>query len=146
MMEPIMNRLSQRFILVAALLSFFKVVSAFDGHRNIEANPNHPVEVQNPPSIVETGTEVVIRRDERLMLESSRYTVAQTQSRSMPMDRELIDLSLPIRGMSKKTVIERFGKPLSIHPAVGKPPISRWIYDNYTVYFEFGRVIHSVLN
>jgi hypothetical protein len=29
---------------------------------------------------------------------------------------------------------------------VGDPPISRWVYDHFTVYFEYDKVLHSVVN
>ncbi len=51
---------------------------------------------------------------------------------------------MPTRGMSMQQVIERFGQPESKLPAVGEPPITRWRYGNYTVYFEGQHVIHAV--
>jgi hypothetical protein len=39
-----------------------------------------------------------------------------------------------------------FGKPNEMLAPVGDPPITRWVYDRYTVYFEYSYVIHSVLN
>ena len=53
-------------------------------------------------------------------------------------------LALPARGESQRAVLERFGLPDEEHPAVGKPPISRWDYREFSVYFESGRVIDSV--
>ena len=53
-------------------------------------------------------------------------------------------LSLPVRGESQHAVLERYGLPDEEHPAVGKPPISRWDYREFSVYFESGRVIDSV--
>ncbi|MCY1213348.1 hypothetical protein D9M69_371980 [compost metagenome] len=53
-------------------------------------------------------------------------------------------LALPARGDSQRAVLERFGLPDEEHPAVGKPPISRWDYRDFSVYFESGRVIDSV--
>jgi len=55
------------------------------------------------------------------------------------------DLARPERGMSSDTVLARFGEPISMTPAVGDPPISRWTYADFTVYFEGDTVIHSVL-
>lgn len=55
-------------------------------------------------------------------------------------------VSRPHRYMSMHQVRGRFGEPASIMPWVGDPPITRWIYDDYTVYFEHDRVIHSVIN
>ena len=50
----------------------------------------------------------------------------------------------PERGESKMRVEERFGQPSEMVAAVGDPPISRWEYPGFTVYFEFDRVIHAV--
>ena len=55
------------------------------------------------------------------------------------------NLPRPERGMSAETVIAKFGEPISIYPAVGEPPISRWEYSDFNVYFESQTVIHSVL-
>lgn len=51
---------------------------------------------------------------------------------------------LPTRGMSKATVANRFGEPQERVAAVGEPPISRWVYDGYIVYFEKDLVLHAV--
>lgn len=53
-------------------------------------------------------------------------------------------IALPARGESQKAVLERFGLPDEEHPAVGKPPISRWDYREFSVYFESGRVVDAV--
>ena len=51
---------------------------------------------------------------------------------------------LPNRGESQKAVLERFGLPDEEHPAVGKPPITRWDYREFSVYFESGVVVDAV--
>lgn len=58
---------------------------------------------------------------------------------------ELRDLPRPVRGMSQETVLSTFGEPHSMTRPVGNPPISKWVYEEYTVYFESSVVIHSVL-
>jgi hypothetical protein len=50
----------------------------------------------------------------------------------------------PSRGMSMKGVEEKFGQPAVKHDAVGDPPIARWEYQNFIVYFEYQTVIHAV--
>jgi hypothetical protein len=55
------------------------------------------------------------------------------------------DFELPKRGLSKAQVEQRFGAPARQVGAVGEPPISRWIYSKFTVYFEGDRVIHAVV-
>gem|GEM_PF-959554 len=56
------------------------------------------------------------------------------------------NMNRPKQGMSKKLVKALFGIPVSKKPAVGKPPISRWFYKYFTVYFEGNYVIHTVLD
>jgi hypothetical protein len=41
-------------------------------------------------------------------------------------------------------VTQRFGEPSKRHTAVGQPPITRWDYPGFSVYFEYDRVIDSV--
>ena len=55
-------------------------------------------------------------------------------------------VTLPGRGMNMTQVEEKFGPPLQKLPEVGEPPIIRWIYSDYTVYFEYEFVINSILN
>ena len=55
-------------------------------------------------------------------------------------------VTLPGRGMNMTQVEEKFGPPLEKLPEVGDPPITRWEYSNYTVYFEYEFVINSILN
>lgn len=58
---------------------------------------------------------------------------------------ETIAIERPSAGMTKEQVQERFGEPSGFKDPVGQPPISSWSYNNFTVYFEYDRVIHSVL-
>lgn len=51
----------------------------------------------------------------------------------------------PTQGMSMETVEQRFGQPKQKLSAVGEPPITRWVYDGFMVYFEHNLVLHSVV-
>lgn len=55
------------------------------------------------------------------------------------------DIATPSRGMTMNEVSTKFGTPASKVPAVGRPPISRWEYPGFVVYFENDHVIHSVV-
>ena len=55
------------------------------------------------------------------------------------------DVATPARGMTMDQVATKFGAPVSKTPAVGNPPISRWEYPGFVVYFEHEHVIHSVV-
>lgn len=50
----------------------------------------------------------------------------------------------PTNSMTMNKVRASFGEPDKIAPAVGDPPITRWQYPEYVVYFEYDRVITSV--
>ena len=50
----------------------------------------------------------------------------------------------PSRGMSQTSVESTYGSPTSKKAAVGEPPISRWEYANFVVFFEYDKVIHAV--
>jgi outer membrane protein assembly factor BamE (lipoprotein component of BamABCDE complex) len=54
------------------------------------------------------------------------------------------DVATPTRGMTMNQVATKFGAPVTKVPAVGNPPISRWDYPGFVVYFEHEHVIHSV--
>ena len=55
------------------------------------------------------------------------------------------DVATPSRGMTMDQVATKFGAPVTKVPAVGNPPISRWDYPGFVVYFEREHVIHSVI-
>lgn len=55
---------------------------------------------------------------------------------------------MPARGSTMDQVKKAYGNPLQILGPSGevtksRPPITRWVYKNYIVYFENNRVIHS---
>jgi len=56
------------------------------------------------------------------------------------------DVTTPARGMTMTQVASKFGEPTTKVPAVGKPPIARWEYPGFVVYFEHEHVIHSVVS
>jgi len=54
-------------------------------------------------------------------------------------------VKLPPRGSTMNSVEAAFGAPSQREPAVGEPPITRWDYPAFVVYFEHDKVIHSVV-
>ena len=58
-------------------------------------------------------------------------------------------MDMPRRGLTMAQVEKRFGTPERRLPVRGggsrwQPPIHRWVYPGYIVYFEHKIVIHSV--
>lgn len=59
--------------------------------------------------------------------------------------------TLPARGQLMNAVRAQFGEPAQALAAVGggdprTPPITRWVYTDFTVYFENDHVVNAVLN
>ena len=60
--------------------------------------------------------------------------------------RQADRMDLPQNGLSKADVQARFGEPSNRHSPVGDPPITRWDYDGWSVYFEYDTVLFTVLH
>lgn len=59
-------------------------------------------------------------------------------------------MHLPTRGMTMAQVKREYGAPIKELPTRGgsskfQPPIHRWEYAKYVVYFEYSHVVHAVL-
>ncbi|MGV6827560.1 MAG: hypothetical protein ACWA5Q_11350 [bacterium] len=55
-------------------------------------------------------------------------------------------LMRPKNGMTMDEVKKSSGENFSANGPVGDPPITSWTYDRFTVYFEYDRVITSVVH
>ncbi len=55
-------------------------------------------------------------------------------------------IAVPQRGMSMESVEQSYGTPREKVNPIGEPPISRWVYNDFTVYFEHHLVLHSVIH
>ena len=52
----------------------------------------------------------------------------------------------PRNGIDMASVRQQYGDPLSEGGAIGDPPITRWEYEGFSVYFEHDLVLHSVIH
>ncbi len=79
--------------------------------------------------------------------EDLETTSSSMQSIMIPLAHKdrTSNINLPVRGEDKSMVEQEFGQPIKSHPAKGKPPISRWDYPEFSVYFESDKVIHCVV-
>jgi hypothetical protein len=55
-------------------------------------------------------------------------------------------VNAPRNGITMAQVRQQYGSPVTEHPAVGEPPITRWDYAGYSVFFEHDLVLHSVVH
>lgn len=67
--------------------------------------------------------------------------IGQTLIVEQPIQAEI---AIPLRGMTMEHVEANFGSPSDRRAPIGDPPITRWEYSDFIVYFEYKRVIHSV--
>ena len=63
----------------------------------------------------------------------------QMEGATAPMDD-----GRPTRGMTQAKVESKYGAPASVKAPVGDPPITRWEYADFVVFFEYDKVIHAV--
>ncbi|WP_395375299.1 hypothetical protein [Marinicella sp. W31] len=52
----------------------------------------------------------------------------------------------PKRASTMNQVRNQFGEPSRVVSAIGEPPITQWVYSNFTVYFENQYVINTVMH
>lgn len=55
-------------------------------------------------------------------------------------------IQTPGRSWTQSKVQESFGAPQSLRGPVGEPAITVWNYGEFSVYFEYDRVLHSVIH
>lgn len=53
-------------------------------------------------------------------------------------------INMPAHGDQQTQILQKFGEPRMRYKSVGQPPISRWDYPGFSVYFERTTVINSV--
>ena len=73
------------------------------------------------------------------------FGVANAQNLDMEGTSQASDVERPKSGMTAENVEARFGAPNAKMAPVGDPPITRWEYENFVVFFEYDRVIHAVV-
>ena len=72
-------------------------------------------------------------------------SVAQAEQIQVPISQQgNSQIQAPQRGNSQQLVLSQYGEPVQRHASVGQPPITRWDYQDFSVYFEHQTVINSV--
>jgi hypothetical protein len=110
-----------------------------------------------------TGIQQIILFTKELAMDSTRsalfaFSLAILFAGPVSADTLLMDnvqsstqVAMPQRGMSMDAVRATFGTQVTEHAPVPTnegplhPPITRWDYDGYSVFFENSTVLHSVV-
>ena len=79
------------------------------------------------------------------------FVAPQALSDTLLIDRAQAEYGHPSRGMTMDQVLARYGEPETRYPPVDgdapqHPPITRWVYAPFSVYFEHDHVVDAVVN
>jgi len=84
----------------------------------------------------------------QVMLALAALSGSLARAETMVVDDQVVvrpsTIERPARGATMSTVEAKFGAPQTRHAAVGSPPITRWDYAAFSVFFENERVIDAV--
>ena len=72
------------------------------------------------------------------------FSTVQAQNLQMTGTQAASRVGVPTRGATMAQVERQFGPPADRLAAVGQPPITRWVYPSFVVFFEGNIVIHAV--
>ncbi len=145
--------LQNRLNLVLITAALFFTSSAFANRPAMEETNQHgsktiasPEETPSltPPEPLKSSVELMMQQQSQQSRQAG--DVVQLPAKEMqPGESIKIQLlDFPRRGMSMDRVQAAYGRPIAISESVGKPPITRWTYDDRVVFFEYSTVIHVV--
>lgn len=60
--------------------------------------------------------------------------------------RQVERMDVPHNGRTMVQVEARYGAPANRRGPIGDPPITQWEYERWSVYFEYDRVLFTVLH
>lgn len=92
------------------------------------------LQLPNPPAADQAAAEA-----------NAPVEAAPTASASPSTSNPAPGVAVPARGTSMSQVEARHGAPSERAAPVGQPPITRWVYPAFTVYFEYDHVVHAVV-
>jgi hypothetical protein len=146
MMDQTMEKLLSLSIISLLLISF----QSFAG-RPAEDDPAlamEPIAEETQPNILTSESTMQETVTDELsadtMTNESQQTGDILQLNESPTKPHIIIIDFPVRGMDMSKVLNELGEPITRSPAIGKPPITRWIYSDRIVFFEYSYVIHVV--
>ena len=85
-----------------------------------------------------------------LLLTATALPTAWADVLAVPENPSETTAALPSKGEAQTAVLRRYGEPAKRHAAVGgasaaQPPITRWDYSGFSVFFENSHVVDAVV-
>ena len=103
---------------------------------------------QTAGTVQTQASQPVIKEEAATLMESEANTSSRTTGDVLLIDsiQSAPTIQTPRNGVSMDSVRQQYGDPISEGAAVGDPPITRWEYEGFSVYFEYDLVLHSVIH
>ncbi len=87
---------------------------------------------------------MIIKKLSHIILFSFISCVVSAEVLLIERAQQQVDQPVPKHGQNMQQVEQQFGAPLVRREAVGEPPITRWEYADFVVYFEHNLVLNTV--
>jgi len=104
-------------------------------------------QAESTPSMQPTSSSVMAREPEPSY--ASQTNVSSRTSGDVLLIESIQSapaIQTPRKGVNMSSVRQQYGDPVSVGATIGEPPITRWEYDGFSVYFEHDLVLHSVIH
>jgi hypothetical protein len=94
------------------------------------------------------ASQPVIKEEAATLMDSEASTSSRTTGDVLLIDsiESAPAIQTPRNGVNMDSVRQQYGDPISEGAAIGDPPITRWEYKGFSVYFEYDLVLHSVIH
>jgi len=94
------------------------------------------------------ASQPAIKAEAASLMDSEANTSSRTTGDVLLIDsiKSAPAIRTPRNGVDMASVRQQYGDPISEGAPVGDPPITRWEYEGFSVYFEYDLVLHSVIH
>lgn len=111
---------------------------------DVEATSSRPEVLSEDQQAGPSSVEIMMQQQNQQIYQTGDIVQLPAKEMQPGETLQIPLLDSPRRGMSMDKVQLTYGQPVAISETVGKPPITRWTYNDRVVYFEYSTVIHVV--
>ena len=103
---------------------------------------------QTAATVQTQASQPAIKAEAATLMDSEANTTSRTTGDVLLIDsiQSAPAIQTPRNGVNMASVRQQYGDPISEGAAIGDPPITRWDYEGFSVYFEYDLVLHSVIH
>ena len=103
---------------------------------------------QTAGTVQTQASQPAIKAEAATLMDAEANTSSRTTGDVLLIDsiQSAPTIQTPRNGVNMASVRQQYGDPISEGAAIGDPPITRWEYKGFSVYFEYDLVLHSVIH